>query len=127
MIYTHEIIIIKNNIALSKFGTVGRLIGLLLVLVGIITASIVQIDAGEIDSVAACEAPARPPIRSAARPKEWRELSNVFIRYFLDTRAQRRIRQDDCIDSLECEHRIRSRSSTWGAKALLIIPRHSDQ
>ena len=41
-------VVIKNNIALSKFGKIGRLIGLVLILVGIITASIVQIDAGYI-------------------------------------------------------------------------------
>jgi regulator of protease activity HflC (stomatin/prohibitin superfamily) len=41
-------VVIKNNVALSKFGKIGRLIGLLLILVGIIAASIVQIDAGYI-------------------------------------------------------------------------------
>lgn len=41
-------VVIKNNVALSRFGRVGRLIGLLLILVGIIVASIVQIDAGYI-------------------------------------------------------------------------------
>ncbi|MEO6452427.1 MAG: prohibitin family protein [Ginsengibacter sp.] len=41
-------VIIKNNIALSKYGKTGRFIGLLLVLVGIITAGVVQIDAGNI-------------------------------------------------------------------------------
>ena len=39
-------VVIKNNVALSRFGKVGRLVGLLLVLVGVITASIVQINAG---------------------------------------------------------------------------------
>src|SRR5258706_8908857 len=41
-------VVIKNNVAFSKFGKIGRLIGLLLILVGIIVASIVQIDAGYI-------------------------------------------------------------------------------
>ncbi|MEO6327625.1 MAG: prohibitin family protein [Ginsengibacter sp.] len=41
-------VVIKNNIAFSKFGKLGRLIGLLLILVGIATASVVQIDAGYI-------------------------------------------------------------------------------
>ncbi len=39
---------IRNNIALAKFGKVGRLIGLILILIGVITASLVQIDAGNI-------------------------------------------------------------------------------
>lgn len=40
--------VIKSNTALAGFGKVGRLIGLLLILVGIITASMVQIDAGNV-------------------------------------------------------------------------------
>ncbi len=40
--------VVKNNAALSRFGRVGRLLGLLLILAGILTACLVQIDAGEI-------------------------------------------------------------------------------
>jgi len=41
-------VVVKNNPALTRYRSVGRLIGLLFVLVGIIIASIVQIDAGNI-------------------------------------------------------------------------------
>ena len=41
-------IIVKNNVALQRYGNVGRIIGALLVILGIIISSIVQIDAGEI-------------------------------------------------------------------------------
>ena len=38
----------KNNPAVAKFVGVGRLVGLLFVAIGIMTACIKQIDAGEI-------------------------------------------------------------------------------
>ena len=38
----------KNNPAVAKFVGVGRLVGLLFVVVGIMTACVKQIDAGEI-------------------------------------------------------------------------------
>ena len=41
-------IIVKNNPALQRYGRVGRFIGLAMVVLGIVIASIVQIDAGEI-------------------------------------------------------------------------------
>ena len=41
-------IIIKNNVALHRYGKIGRLIGALFILFGILISSIVQIDAGEI-------------------------------------------------------------------------------
>lgn len=41
-------IIIKNNVALHPYGKIGRIIGALLILLGIIISSVVQIDAGEI-------------------------------------------------------------------------------
>ncbi len=41
-------VIIKNNVALAKYGSVGRIIGLLFILLGISTACIKQIDAGEV-------------------------------------------------------------------------------
>ena len=41
-------IIVKNNVSLHKYGKIGRLIGALLILLGIIISSVVQIDAGEI-------------------------------------------------------------------------------
>ncbi|MGI8583357.1 MAG: SPFH domain-containing protein [Chitinophagaceae bacterium] len=41
-------IIVKNNPLLHRYGKIGRLIGALLVLVGIILSSVVQINAGEI-------------------------------------------------------------------------------
>ncbi len=41
-------IIIKNNVALHKYGRVGRLIGAAFILLGLLISSIVQIDAGEI-------------------------------------------------------------------------------
>ena len=41
-------VLIKNNAALAKYRHVGRLIGLLFILVGIVISSIVQIDAGTI-------------------------------------------------------------------------------
>ncbi len=40
--------VIKSNAAFARFGKVGRLVGLLLILIGIITASMVQIDAGNV-------------------------------------------------------------------------------
>ncbi len=41
-------VIVRNNIALAKFGNVGRLLGLLFIIIGIFTACVVQIDAGNI-------------------------------------------------------------------------------
>ena len=41
-------IIVKNNVSLHKYGKIGRLIGALFILLGIIISSVVQIDAGEI-------------------------------------------------------------------------------
>jgi regulator of protease activity HflC (stomatin/prohibitin superfamily) len=41
-------LIVKNNIALHRYGKLGRVIGALLVIIGIIISSIVQIDAGEV-------------------------------------------------------------------------------
>jgi regulator of protease activity HflC (stomatin/prohibitin superfamily) len=41
-------IIIKNNVALHPYGKIGRIIGALFILLGIIISSVVQIDAGEI-------------------------------------------------------------------------------
>ena len=41
-------IIVKNNVALHPYGKIGRIIGGLFILLGIIISSIVQIDAGEI-------------------------------------------------------------------------------
>ncbi|MEI8058612.1 MAG: prohibitin family protein, partial [Ferruginibacter sp.] len=41
-------IVVKNNAALSKFAGVGRIIALLIILLGISTACIKQIDAGEV-------------------------------------------------------------------------------
>ncbi|MEO5782935.1 MAG: prohibitin family protein [Ginsengibacter sp.] len=41
-------VIVKNNAALHPYGKVGRIIGALIVLLGIIISSVVQIDAGEI-------------------------------------------------------------------------------
>jgi regulator of protease activity HflC (stomatin/prohibitin superfamily) len=41
-------IIIKNNVALHRYGKIGRLIGALFIVMGILIASVVQIDAGEI-------------------------------------------------------------------------------
>ncbi|MEP6713076.1 MAG: prohibitin family protein [Ferruginibacter sp.] len=40
--------VIKNNAAFAKFGGTGRIVGLVLVLLGITTACIKQIDAGEV-------------------------------------------------------------------------------
>ena len=42
-----------------------------------------EIEAGEIEIVAACEAAARPTIRSADKPNEQCELGNGFMRWFL--------------------------------------------
>ena len=41
-------VIVKNNVALHPYGKVGRIIGALIILSGILISSIVQIDAGEI-------------------------------------------------------------------------------
>jgi regulator of protease activity HflC (stomatin/prohibitin superfamily) len=41
-------IIVKNNVALHPYGKIGRIIGALFILLGIIISSVVQIDAGEI-------------------------------------------------------------------------------
>jgi len=41
-------IIVKNNVSLHKYGKIGRLVGALFILLGIIISSVVQIDAGEI-------------------------------------------------------------------------------
>ena len=41
-------ITVKNNVALAKFGGTGRIIGIVLILLGISTACIKQIDAGEV-------------------------------------------------------------------------------
>ncbi len=41
-------IVVKNNVALHRFRNIGRLIGVLLIVLGIIFSSIVQINAGEI-------------------------------------------------------------------------------
>ena len=41
-------VIVKNNVALHPYGKVGRIIGALIFLLGIIISSVVQIDAGEI-------------------------------------------------------------------------------
>ena len=41
-------IIVKNNIALHRYGNIGRVLGALLIILGIIISSVVQIDAGEI-------------------------------------------------------------------------------
>lgn len=41
-------IVVKNNIALLRFKTIGRLAGLALILLGIVVSSVVQINAGEI-------------------------------------------------------------------------------
>ena len=40
--------LVKNNVALHKYGTIGRVIGALLIIAGLLVASIVQIDAGEV-------------------------------------------------------------------------------
>jgi len=41
-------IVVRKNIALHRYGIIGRLIGASLIVIGIIISSIVQIDAGEI-------------------------------------------------------------------------------
>ncbi len=41
-------IIIKNNVALHRYGTIGRIIGAVFIAGGLIAASIVQIDAGDV-------------------------------------------------------------------------------
>ena len=41
-------IVVKNNVAFAKFGGIGRIIALLMILLGISTACIKQIDAGEV-------------------------------------------------------------------------------
>ena len=41
-------IVVKNNVALAKFASVGRIVALLIILLGISTACIKQIDAGEV-------------------------------------------------------------------------------
>jgi regulator of protease activity HflC (stomatin/prohibitin superfamily) len=41
-------IVVKNNVALAKFANLGRLLGMLLVALGIFTSCIKQIDAGEV-------------------------------------------------------------------------------
>jgi regulator of protease activity HflC (stomatin/prohibitin superfamily) len=41
-------IIVKNNVAFHRYGRIGRLIGAVLIVLGIIISSVVQIDAGEI-------------------------------------------------------------------------------
>jgi regulator of protease activity HflC (stomatin/prohibitin superfamily) len=41
-------IIVKNNVALHRYGNIGRIIGVMFILLGIILSAIVQIDAGEI-------------------------------------------------------------------------------
>jgi len=41
-------IIVKNNVSLHPYGKIGRIIGALFILLGIIISSVVQIDAGEI-------------------------------------------------------------------------------
>ncbi len=41
-------VIVRNNINLAKFRNVGRLLGLLFIVLGIFTACVVQIDAGNI-------------------------------------------------------------------------------
>ena len=41
-------VVVKNNVALAKFASVGRIIALLVILLGISTACIKQIDAGEV-------------------------------------------------------------------------------
>ena len=41
-------IVVKNNIALQRFKTMGRLIGAVLIVLGVVVSSVVQINAGEI-------------------------------------------------------------------------------
>lgn len=41
-------IVVKNNVALAKFASVGRIVAFLIILLGISTACIKQIDAGEV-------------------------------------------------------------------------------
>ena len=41
-------IIVKNNVTLHPYGKIGRIIGVLFILLGIIISSVVQVDAGEI-------------------------------------------------------------------------------
>ena len=41
-------VIVKNNVALHGYGNIGRIIGVMFILLGIIISSVVQIDAGEI-------------------------------------------------------------------------------
>ena len=41
-------IIVKNNVAIHRYGNIGRIIGVLFIVAGLISSSIVQIDAGEI-------------------------------------------------------------------------------
>src|SRR5689334_5884407 len=41
-------IVIKNSPALAKFKPIGRIIGLLFIVLGIITSCVKQIDAGEV-------------------------------------------------------------------------------
>src|SRR4051812_33497858 len=38
----------KKNLALHQYGLIGRLIGVVFIIIGIIISSIIQIDAGEI-------------------------------------------------------------------------------
>lgn len=41
-------IAVKNNVALHRYGNIGRIIGVLFIVAGLIASSIVQIDAGEV-------------------------------------------------------------------------------
>ena len=41
-------VLLKNNPALAKFKPIGRIVGILFILLGIVTASVKQIDAGEV-------------------------------------------------------------------------------
>ena len=41
-------ITVKNNVALHRYGTIGRVIGALFIIAGLVSSSIVQIDAGDV-------------------------------------------------------------------------------
>ena len=42
------VVLLKNNPALAKFKPIGRIVGLIFILLGILTSSVKQIDAGEV-------------------------------------------------------------------------------
>lgn len=48
LIIAATVLLIKNNPVLEKFKSVGRLVGLLFIVIGIISSSVKQVDAGEV-------------------------------------------------------------------------------